>query len=143
MLHVGNKPAAITISFGTHKYRAMHINVIDLAFEKNSPGVTLLEETIKNSIHNEDEILDFLAPSDDYKKIWCDQTQKVEDYTLSTNTAGELYTKLILKGIRHSGKTLLKTMPSPVRHNLSKVIAALIWKVKKQLTFFIKSNVSS
>ncbi len=131
VLHVGNKPAAITISFGAKGYRAMHINVIDLAYEKDSPGVSLLEDTIKNSMQQGDKVLDFLAPADPYKLIWCDDIHYVEDFTLSTNLLGQFYTTIALKWIRHGGKNLFKKLPASSRNSLVKTISGLLWNVKK------------
>ncbi len=131
VLYVGDKEAAITISFGAKSYRAMHINVIDLQFEKDSPGVTLLENTIRHAMEKGDDILDFLAPADPYKKIWCNQTNHIEDFSIATNLAGRIYTTIVLKWVRQGGKNIVTSLPTNMRHHINKAISQFLWNIKK------------
>ncbi len=131
VLYVDDQEAAMTISFGAKNYRAMHISVIDLRFEKDSPGVTLLENTICHAMDQGDDILDFLAPADPYKKIWCDEISYLEDFAIATNLSGQLYMTIILKWIREGGKTLINNLPSHWRQKVNQMIAHYLWKVNK------------
>ena len=131
-LKVGNKIAAITISFGQNHYRAMHISVLDLQFEKDSPGVELLEDTIRQSMQQKDTTLDFLAPSDPYKKIWCDNTSIVEDFAIPITLIGQLYRTVMLKWIRQGGKNVFKKLPPKIRFFVFQIASRTLWNDKME-----------
>ena len=119
-LKSNGEAAALEVSFTCKGRLAMHLIAFNLEYEKSGAGVLLLEQSLKNGYAEGLTIYDMLAPGDPYKFDWCDQSDAVLDWVKPLSLKGYLYARLYFAFLRGRAKTMLKTVPQPLRRLLRK-----------------------
>ena len=119
-LKSNGEAAALEVSFTCKGRLAMHLIAFNLDYEKSGAGVLLLEQSLKNGYAEGLTIYDMLAPGDPYKFDWCHQSDAVLDWVKPLSLKGYLYARLYLAFLRGRAKTMLKTVPQPLRRLLRK-----------------------
>jgi CelD/BcsL family acetyltransferase involved in cellulose biosynthesis len=87
----------------------------ELEFEKAGVGVLLLEESLKQGYAEKLCTYDMMAPGDAYKLDWCDKSETVIDWVKPLSPSGYLYARIYLGFLRGRLKSVLKSMPKPLR----------------------------
>ena len=97
-----------------------------MQWKKYSPGRLLLEKLLEWSIENQIKTFDFTIGSEDYKKLYCDQEMKINDYVKLVSPLALPY--LLIRDL----VVFLKTNPR-TRHTIT---SAFIYFRKIQGTLF-------
>jgi len=114
-LTVNGKPVSIKIAITSGNYRGLHLTAYDRTHEKFSPGRLIVEEVVAASLGDGISALDFLAPAYPYKLDWTEDSIAVSDYSLPVTTAGRLYDRLYLRGLRPRLQWLANSGPQSLR----------------------------
>jgi CelD/BcsL family acetyltransferase involved in cellulose biosynthesis len=118
-LKVAGETAALEVSFVSKRRLAMHLIAFNLEYEKSGAGVLLLEQSLKDGYVEKLDVYDMLAPGDNYKLDWCDQSDAVFDWVKPVSAKGHLYARVYLGFLRRHIKTAMKSMPQPLRRLLA------------------------
>jgi CelD/BcsL family acetyltransferase involved in cellulose biosynthesis len=114
-LETNGDAAALEVSFTCKGRLAMHVIVFNLKYEKSGAGVLLLEQSIRDGYDDDLQTYDMLAPGDNYKLDWADNTIEVLDWVKPLSLAGFVYSRAYLGFLRSRAKTAIGTMPQSLR----------------------------
>ena len=120
VLKSNGEPAAVEVSFTCKGRLAMHVIVYSLKFEKSGAGVLLMEKSIHDGYADGVGVYDMLAPGDNYKLDWADDSADVFDWVKPLSLAGLTYSRLYLGFLRSRAKNAIGSMPESLRRILSK-----------------------
>ena len=121
-LMIDTKVAAVEIAFACRDRLAIHIMAFDEQFEKNAPGMLLLERMIGQSLESGVAVYDMMAPGDGYKKDWADESVRVDDLVVPVTRLGRLYANGYLGYVRPRIKAAITSMPKRARRALSALV---------------------
>ncbi len=113
------EPAALEVSFTCKHRLAMHVIAYDLRFEKAGVGVLLMEQSLRDAYQDGLGTYDMLAPGDNYKLDWADQTVDVHDWVKPLSLAGFTYARIYLGLLRTRAKAVITAMPKSLRRLLT------------------------
>jgi CelD/BcsL family acetyltransferase involved in cellulose biosynthesis len=119
-LKVNGEPAALEVSFTCKGRLAMHVIVYSLKFEKSGAGALLMEKSLRDGYTDGIGVYDMLAPGDNYKLDWADESAEVDDWVKPLSLAGFTYARLYLGLLRSRAKHAIEAMPESLRRMLSK-----------------------
>jgi len=111
ILTCNDKLIAAELGFRCNGAYIAHIGVYDPAYKKYAPGHLLMERMLRHSIEKGVKRYDFLAPQDEFKSAWQNESAKVIDFGLPLTKAGQLYCT-ILKMAHPTADMLKRTLPS-------------------------------
>lgn len=114
-LETKGETAAIEVLFPCKGRLAVHVIVFDLKYEKAGVGVLLLEQGIRDAFKAGYDTIDMLAPGDNYKLDWADQSVEVSDWCRPLTLAGHTYARLYLNLVRTHVKKAVEAMPHSLR----------------------------
>ncbi len=114
-LETNGEPAALEVSFACKGHLAMHVIVFNLSYEKSGAGVLLLEQSIRDGFDDGLQTYDMLAPGDNYKLDWADNTIEVLDWVKPLSLAGFAYARVYLGFFRPRAKAAIGAMPQSLR----------------------------
>jgi CelD/BcsL family acetyltransferase involved in cellulose biosynthesis len=117
------EPAALEVSFTCKGRLALHVIVYSLKFEKSGAGVLLMEKSMSDGYLDGIGVYDMLAPGDNYKLDWADDSADVYDWVKPLSLAGFTYARLYLGLLRSRAKHAIEAMPESVRRLLTKSYA--------------------
>lgn len=114
-LETRGESAALEVAFDCKGRRAVHIIVYALKFERASVGQLLIEQSVRDAMHDGLRIYDLMAPADAYKLDWADGSIEVADWAYGLSPRGHAFAKLYLTHARRSLKAALNTTTRLVR----------------------------
>jgi CelD/BcsL family acetyltransferase involved in cellulose biosynthesis len=120
VLKSNGEAAALEVSFTCKGRLAMHVIVYNLKFEKSGAGVLLMEKSMRDGYTDGIGVYDMLAPGDNYKLDWADDSAEVYDWVKPLSLAGFTYARLYLGLLRSRAKHAIEAMPESLRRMLSK-----------------------
>jgi CelD/BcsL family acetyltransferase involved in cellulose biosynthesis len=124
-LSCGGQPVAFEIGLRCKGRSAIHIIAYDLDFEKTAAGSLLMEDSIRRASNDGMAVFDLLAPGDNYKLEWSDDTVIVRDWAVPISTLGRAYAVVYF-----GGKALLKrgldALPVGLRRKLTGALGSWI-----------------
>lgn len=115
VLSSNGEPAALDVSFACKGRLAMHVIVFNLKYEKAGAGALLTEQCLKDAFKEGATTLDMLAPGDNYKLDWADDTVEVNDWSKPMSLAGHAYARVYLGFVRDHLKSAMGRVPQSVR----------------------------
>jgi CelD/BcsL family acetyltransferase involved in cellulose biosynthesis len=120
VLKSNGEAAALEVSFTCKGRLAMHVIVYSLKFEKSGAGVLLMEKSMSDGYTDGLGVYDMLAPGDNYKLDWADESADVYDWVKPLSLAGFTYARLYLGLLRSRAKHAIEAMPESLRRMLSR-----------------------
>lgn len=126
VLKSNGEPAALEVAFTCKGRLAMHVIVYDIKYEKSSVGVLLMEMCLADGYKDGLGVYDLLAPGDNYKLDWADNSSDVYDWVKPFTLAGHAYARIYLDLVRPYGKALMKAMPQNLRKIVSRGLALAV-----------------
>lgn len=114
-LCVEDQPVALEIGMRAKNYYCAHLGAYDPAFIAHSPGTLQMQDTIAELITRGVEIIDLLAPGDQYKYEWTDQSVPVYDFSYPVSALGRAYEEAYLLRLRPTLKIAATSLSAKLR----------------------------